>query len=373
MSGASPEHSQSVRRKARAEAAAWVVKLHGPHRTAELEAAFRAWLSADGENQRQIERVTGVWDDARGIPIGGVARLAYWNRSPSGSRWAIAAAVLLTCCIGALSSYRAFVANVYRTRIGEQRTVRLDDGSRVSLNSDTQLKVKFSKKLRQVILSTGEAYFEVTHNSKRPFIVSAGDHNVTAVGTSFLVRLDSNTTAVTLIEGQVTVSNAAPQPLLSGRREAATPGDRKEPHSATNIEHPVSVAHQQRARLDADGPGSAEVVTLVRGERLVLSRGAGPHVDSPPIDTVMAWRRGEVILDKTPLTDAVAEMNRYEVRKLIVDPGDIGKLRISGIYHTGDGTGFAHTIAKLYQLQVTEGDSQIRLTRSGLPAAERKP
>jgi transmembrane sensor len=376
MSGTSLERSPSVRRKARAEAAAWVVQLHGPHRTPELEAALRDWLSADPENQRQFERVTSVWDDARGIPLGGVARVAYWNRSPSAAPWALAAVILLTCCIGALSAYWVYFAHVYRTGIGEQRIVRLDDGSRISLNSDTQLEVRFSKELRRVILSKGEAYFEVTHDPGRPFVVSAGGHDVTAVGTSFMVRFDSDTTAVTLIEGKVTVSNAALQPEhvppLSGSGEIASHRDKNAPQLATETEQAPTSAHQQRARLEVDGAGSPEVVTLTRGERLVLSRGAAPRLDSPPIDTVVAWRRGEVILDKTLLTDAVADMNRYGVRKLVIDSPDIGKLRISGIYHVGDSAEFAQTIAKLYQLQVTADDSHIRLSRSAAPAAERQ-
>jgi transmembrane sensor len=113
-------------------------------------------------------------------------------------------------------------------------------------------------------------------------------------------------------------------------------------------------------------------VTLAPGERLLLARNALPQLDSPPIEAVAAWRRGEVVLEKTTLDEAVAEMNRYEDEKLVIGSPEIGKLRISGIYHVGDSAGFAQTIAKLYQLQVMEGDDQIRLTAKP-PESESRP
>lgn len=382
MSVSSPNPLSAARRKARAEAAAWVVKLHGPHRTPALEAAFHAWLSQDAENRRQFERVTEVWDDARGIPLGGVSRPAYWNRVTGTRRWAIAAVTLLVFGGVGVSGYWAWFANMYRTRVGEQRVIRLDDGSRVSLNSDTRLEIKFSRDQRWVSLSRGEAYFEVAHNPNRPFVVSAGRHDVTAVGTTFLVRYDADITAVTLVEGKVIVSNAAaPRSVQEQDRSPLRPIQEKSSQQVTDrqqqplpdssgglapgIQHP---AH----RSGHDDGGSAQVLTLTPGERLVLAPNAGPKLDSPHIEAVTAWRRGEVVLDKTPLADAAAEMNRYEDDKLVIGSPEVGKLRISGIYRVGDSAGFAQTIGKLYRLQVKEGDGEIRLS-AGLPATDPRP
>ena len=158
--------------------------------------------------------------------------------------------------------------------------------------------------------------------------MSAGGHDVTALGTTFLVRYDPTYTAVTLVEGKVTVSNtAAPAP-----RDGASSRTARRP------------------------------LALTPGERVMLARNDAPSVDLPRIDALMAWRRGEVVLDKTPLTDAVAEMNRYEDERLVIDTVDVGKLPISGIYHTGDSDGFAQTVARLYRLQISRTANEIHLT-----------
>jgi transmembrane sensor len=219
--------------------------------------------------------------------------------------------------------------------VGEQRIVRLEDGTRISMNSATRIEVEFERLRRHVVLSDGEAYFEVAHNPARPFVVSAGGHDVTALGTTFLVRYDPTYTAVTLVEGKVTVSNMAVPPA----------------QGSTSSESP----HRPLA--------------LTPGERLVLTRNTAPSLDLPRIDAITAWRRGEVVLEKTPLTDAVAEMNRYQDERLIIDSSEVGNLRISGIYHTGDSDGFAETVARLYRLRISRKGNEIHLmsTAPGTP------
>src|SRR6185437_14801310 len=199
---------------------------------------------------------------------------------------------------------------------------------RVLLNSDSRIKVQFTSDSRHVIMSHGEAYFEVARAPDRRFIVSAGNHEVTALGTAFQVRYDAGNTAVTLVEGKITVSD----PQMEARGAPVPASDR------------------------------ARVVTLTPGERLLMVRNAAPKLDSPRLDVVTAWRRGEVVLEKTTLGEAVAEMNRYQGEQLIIGSPSIEKLRISGIYHIGDSIDFARTVASLYRLQVTEKDNQIRLS-----------
>ena len=354
MNAASTDASRSSRRRARAEAAAWIVRLHGPNRTPSLEAALREWLAADAENRLQFQRVTEVWDDARGIPVGGITRVAsYPSRGTLKFSWRLAAVVLVTCGIAALSVYRIWFANVYRTALGEQRIVRLEDGSRVSLNSDSRLELEFTDLRRHVTLTHGEAYFEVTHNPNRPFVVTAGEHDITDFGTSFQVRYDQAGTAVTLVEGKVTVSNAAMS--VTARPESQGP-------SSSGEQERSSDSTAARSADGSDGAGSLQIVTLAPGERLVLAGNAPPKLDSPHIDVVTAWRRGEVVLDRTLLDDAIAEMNRYEDEKLVIDSPNIGRLPISGIYHVGDSMGFAQTIARLYGLQIKQENKQIRIT-----------
>jgi len=324
MSTSGSPTERVVQRAARAEAAAWIVRLHGPHRCAELEAAFRDWLQAHPENGKQFERVTEVWDAGSSVPVPGVPRMTRWKEDARGRQWSLAAALLLLLCgLAGWITWRAWVGPSYTTGIGEQRVVRLDDGTRLSLNSGTRVVITYSNTERRVELVRGEAFFEVAHNAARPFIVTAGDRQVVAIGTTFVVRYEAARTAVTLLEGSVTVS-----------------------------------------------PATDRGLTLAPGERVTFAAGGSrrlDRLDEPKIEAVTAWRRGEVMLDRTQLEDAVAELNRYDKNTLIIDDPRIATLGISGIYHAGDSSGFAHTIAKLYGLEIIEQSNRIHLRAADHP------
>lgn len=354
MDTANEQSLRSRRRAARAEAAAWIVRLHGPHRSPELEAGFRAWLVADPENGRQFERVTEVWE-AGTTPVPGMARVGYWQESSSGSparKWLLAAAVAVVLIGGSFLSANYFWFNpTYSTGIGEQRIVRLSDGSRITLNSDSRVAVAYREAQRRVRVDRGEAFFEVAKDSARPFLVRAGEHQVTALGTSFVVRYEPDRTAVTLVEGKIAVSSV-PTSGLSG----LLPPD-KYSFEGNNPDNPDA-----GAVYPTSPPSSAAAITLTPGQRLVFVKSKPPQLDEPRIEAVTAWRRGEVMLDKTALADAVAEMNRYDQIPLVIDDPKIAALEISGIYHTGDSASFAGMIARLYGLEVVRGPDRIHLT-----------
>jgi transmembrane sensor len=319
------------KRHARAEAAAWIVRLHGPHRGAELEAGFRAWLAADPENGRQFERVTEVWESGSALAAPGVPRVAHWREEPAPRRWALAAMVLLAVGLGAWGLDHFWLNPSYATRLGEQRLVRLDDGTRIAMNSSTRIHLAYRDDERRVRLDQGEAYFEVARDPARPFIVVAGDHRVTALGTAFVVRHENGGTAVTLVEGKVAVFEG---------EQAVTP---QAPPAAA----PEATPDKR--------------IVLSPGQRLTFIGRARPRLDQPRIDAVTAWRRGEVMLDNTTLADAVAEMNRYDERLLVIDDPSAAATRVSGIYHAGDSEGFARTVAALYGLQVVREPGRIHL------------
>lgn len=389
-SSVSAEGAHAHRRKARAEASAWVVQLHGSARSAALEAAFRAWLAADPEHRREFERVNQVWLDVPEVPLGGITRLAHWNRPRVISRWAIAAVVLFVLGIGAIGVYQAWFAGVYITGVGEQRTLRLQDGTRLTLNSNSKVVVRFAKARRHVTLARGEAYFEVVHNQQRPFIVTVGDHDIRDVGTVFMVRYGNGNAAITLLEGEVTVSNAIITEAATARAGAAAamsqrgetqviangPGSLSSIRAADPAGSAVSGAIRQIGSGDSLGAtrvGGAQLVTLVPGERLLLPAGEPARLDEPNIDVVTAWRRGEVVLERTRLDDAIAEMNAYEIYKLVITSPEVGGLRISGIYHVGDGAGFAATVADLYHLRVIRAHGEILISAPPLPDVTSQP
>ena len=194
----------------RAEAAAWVARLHSSGRTRALEAGLRKWLKADPEHAKAFEIATEAWEIGGSVPGAAVPRMAdtFQERKPkrkfSPPHVALAAA-LSTVVIGALY-YVSRPDAAVTTSVGEQRMLTLDDGTRIFLNTGTRLFVQEDATQRRVRLDNGEALFDVAKDPRRPFVVTAGGQEVVALGTSFVVRRDEQQLTVTLVEGKVAVS-----------------------------------------------------------------------------------------------------------------------------------------------------------------------
>jgi transmembrane sensor len=335
-----------VPREILAEAAVWVTRLHGPDRSLEMERDFRAWQALSPSHREAFEKCTDAWIDVGKIRVATAyetvasQNASRWGGGRQGIRW-WAAGAASTGAIAVLLVVGQFwwQHGAFSTDIGEQRTVMLDDGSRMLLNTDTQGRVNFNNKQRTVSVRGGEALFEVAKDVNRPFVVRVSGSEVVAVGTAFSVRYAppaaaaSNELIVTLIEGQVDV---------------------------------------RRARGDGvDGVAPSATVAMQAGERLRLAQGADstkpkpPKVDRPNVDQVTAWKRNEAVFDATALRDAVSEMNRYSRTKIVlVDGLNESDLRVSGLYRTGDNAGFAHAVAHLHGLKVKEDAGRLELGKA---------
>jgi transmembrane sensor len=327
MSTLDRKSDHDARRAARAEAAAWVARLHGPHRSPELEEGFRQWLAAEPEHARQFERVTDIWDASTRVATAGLPRVrTRWRGSPVRA-WAPAVS-LAVAAIGIFYFSGLFRSGVeYRTGIGVPRVVHLRDGSRISLDADTAVRVAYGETERFVQLESGRAYFQVRHNPSWPFVVVAGRHQITDIGTAFMVRHRSGRTAVTLLEGRVAVSSRSQE---SG--------------------------------------GPMQAIVLTAGQRLTFAATGPPQLDRPRLDDVTAWVRSQIMLNDTPLPRAVAQLNRYDPVRLVIADAQVARLQVSGIYHTGNNREFAALLAKLYGIQSAERGDRITLSSGENPA-----
>lgn len=331
-----------------AEAAVWVARLHGPSRTKKMEREFRAWQASSAAHREAFERCTDAWED---VPRIGLATayesLASQRTAPARSsgdrreaawRWATASAVAGAVAVAAVLVLYWRGENEYDTNVGEQRLVVLEDGSRVLLNTDTQFRVDFTSAQRTVEVRSGEAFFEVTKDARRPFVVRIAGSEVVAVGTAFSVRYApvlhaAGELTVTLVEGRVNV-----RPAVGKASDALAP------------EHPVSMKAGDRLQLDRPSPDAASEVVA--------------SLDRPDVDRVMAWKRSETIFDDTSLTDAVAEMNRYNRTPIVLLDGlASANLRVSGLYRTSDSAGFANAVANLHGLSLREQAGRLELTK----------
>lgn len=306
--------SKEERTRVNAEASAWLARLHGP-RGGEAEGALQDWLKADPAHQEAFERATELWEI-----LPGAAGFDAAPSRPASRRFvplAIAASLAVLAGAGAMTAFLNQPLT-FDTRTGEQRTAALDDGSRISLNTDSQVTVKFARDERAVSLERGEAMFDVAHDAARPFIVRAGDERIKALGTSFIVRRDGDRVRVT---------------LLSGKVEVARVGER-----------------------------SRVLAVLAPGERVSATPDTVPVLDRPSLDAITAWRRGELRFRDTPLFEAVAEVNRYGRQRVIVNDARLASLPISGVFATDDPAEFAAAVAQLHGLRVQREGEAVVLT-----------
>ena len=321
-----------ARQSAYAEAAAWIARLQSTDQGAATETELRSWLEADPENRAAFDRATEIWGlipdaarlhrDSRPENIPPVpTRQASRRMPPRAWAFGLAASLLLFFATGT-GWWLMSLPVQYSTGRGEQEMATLEDGTRISLNTDTALSVRYEKDRREVRLDHGEAMFEVASNPERPFVVAAGSKTVTALGTIFIVRRTGSDLAVTLIEGRVAVDNA---------------------HEASPIKPtPVILAPGERLQVVTDKPAS---------------------IDRPSLEAATAWRQGRAVFDDVPLSIAVAELNRYGGARISIEDPQIASMRVSGVFATNDTAEFARAIAALHGLRVERNEGELRIVR----------
>lgn len=345
VEGSGPE-APVVTREIAAEAAVWIARLHGPERSKRMARECQAWQARSAAHRLAFERGTDLWMEAAGVDRVAVARAATNAGAASAPRhsarvgrfkpWPAAAlATILLVCVLVLGPWWA--AEAYETGVGEQRIVMLQDGTRMSLNTSTRVRVDLGRSRRIVDVVGGEALFEVAKDASRPFVVRAAEAEVTATGTAFAVRYlrasagDRDAVDITLVEGRVEVRG-------SGRGKFSLAGS-------------PAVEMSPGERLRVAGRPQGPVGAVLK-----------PQVDRPRLDQVLAWKRGEANFDNASLAEAVAEMNRYSsVPISLVDMAEPSNLRVSGAFKTGDNASFARAVARLHGLLVRELPDRLEL------------
>ncbi len=319
-----------------AEAGVWIARLHSGDRDQAAVAGVKQWLQASPLNARAFELATEVWEESQNLRR--VMPFAVTAPPLRRSRLPLAFAATALAVVGIVLGMFLYQHAGVSTDVGEQRLLTLQDGTHVFLNTATRVIVRYDRSVRKVELKTGEALFDVAKRPDWPFVVEAGGRRVNALGTSFVVRRDEQGLAVTLVEGRVTVTPDVPSP--PGRR-------------AGNVL--------------TGAASSGEVFALWPGQRLTFPAGKQAQFDTPSMGRAIAWRQGHIVLDDTPLSSAVSEMNRYNSVKLVVETPEAKTLLVNGLFQVGDSLSFAKAVGKTYGLAVTERPHEIVL--SGTPVS----
>jgi transmembrane sensor len=338
------------------EASEWFVTMRDSNASAEDREVFAEWLRASPVHVGAYLEIARLWTDAvridgalpvdldanqspNVVPLGvrhpreASATDAAEGRKPDAlrkssntrslsRRMAIAASFAVALVAG--GSWLYFNrAPAYTTGIGEQRTVTLTDGSVVKLNSRSTFKVQMSSNLREIELVDGQAFFEVAHDAKRPFIVTSGNSAIRAVGTQFDVNRKHSGTVITVIEGRVKLDTVAPE-----------------------------------SRSDEPGP-----LYLSAGEQIrVVPSGAMDRTPNPNTAAAVSWLRQELIFEDQPLIDVLEEFNRYSRTPIVLADPALGDLRINAVFHTTSPDSLLRFVSRYENVQVERSEKEIRIS-----------
>lgn len=276
----------------------WLARMGRPEVSPRDQARFLDWLDADPDNLDRYE--TAKKQRAALEPLHAVfetelARLRWRQRKPAASRRFVLAGGLVTAAVvgGVMAlSLTPERGRLYESAPGQISDVVLADGSKVTLDAGSAIRVALSDDVRRVTLERGAAYFEVAHDAEHPFQVSLQDRNVIVTGTRFVTTLGVDGAVVSLLEGRVVIADrdaARPDALTTG--VALTPGD--------------------EARYRSGAP----VVRKTRAD----------------LDTATAWRKRRLIFQDAPLSEVVAALSRYSDRPLVLADAGSGDLRVTAI------------------------------------------
>ncbi|MGH8570877.1 MAG: FecR family protein, partial [Gammaproteobacteria bacterium] len=306
----------------------WFVRLRSGEATEEDRRRFAAWRTANPENHRAYAEIERLWGEIRevlpGLAEGGGTLASATNRSPSlrqtyrrHGRLAACAAILLVtlaALLHALHFTDPWLSD-YHTASGEQRRVRLADGSTVLLNTDTALSLADTATTRRVVLDRGQARFTVAPDPRRPFEVVAGTVTVRALGTVFEVYRVSG------VETRVMVQERAVEIRLDGTTGAGAKTARRE-----------IAAGQAMAYRAGEPLGRPQAVDLARAT---------------------AWQSGRLLLNDQRLAEAIAELNRYRRGAILITDGLLASLRVTGVFPLNDPEEALHAIETGLGLRTT--------------------
>jgi len=305
-----------------AQAADWLAERTSGDWTSDKQADLDAWLTESSGNLLAYWRLEAAWERtnrlaALRVSLKGSGRPPQKSARPTIIKVAAVLTAISTLAgLGALYSSKP-AGKTFTTATGGHEIVTLADGSSIELNTNTQLRLAEGA-TRSVTLDRGEAYFQIRHDAAHPFVVVAGDHRVTDLGTKFVVRRDAAQLKVSLLEGSARVDSIGPQSNTASA--TLTPGD----------------------------------VAIATAESLAITKKPERRLTND-----LAWRRGLLVFDNTSIGDVVSELNRYNKTKLVVADDATAKIGIGGTFPARDTGAFIRVAHELLGLQVASRGNEL--------------
>jgi len=338
------------------DASDWLAKIDR-ELTAPEKSELQAWLSSSAKNTEVLLEVAHLWDK-----MDDLSRLSdlFPQTSPSitkkSSAWlgALAASVIFAISIGFYQSGFNFslfgqsdpsavvaVQMNYQTGIGESNTINLPDSSKIVLNTNSFVQVRYTSNARIIDLQRGEIHIDVAHDKTRPLSVIASGKVIQAVGTAFNVEVRNDFVELIVTDGKVLVA-------ASDLAKAKTDIDdiaKRLPQSS------MAVSKGEKIDLDLTGNSVEKVI----------------KVDQIDVAASLSWRTGNLIFRGESLAEAMAEISRYtDVTFELSDDKQLQEVEVAGMFKTGDVTGLLEVLSNNFNIRYERvGNDKIILNYAG--------
>jgi transmembrane sensor len=315
-------------------AAQWWTRLRAVDRDERAQADWLEWSASQASRLDAFERIGELADGLAALPPDAKRALAQEflpceHVAARGPRFAIAAAIALAALIGAAWLWTQRLTQdvqtlQYVTAIAVDRSIALADGSQVALGGASQLRTRFAPDLRQVELDAGEAFFQVAHDTQRPFIVAAGDVSIRAVGTAFNVRRTGQRVTIAVTEGRVRIASS-----------------------------------QRESMARSSG---ADALEAVAGQQISYDpRASGLAVVSISPAQATQWRDHRLEFLNEPLEVVIANINRYSTRPLRLADASLNSLPFTGTVKPDALDGWLRALPKILPVRVSRDANAISI------------
>jgi transmembrane sensor len=312
--------SSLSRRQAETEALRWLQKQHSAQWTPADEADLDSWLDVSADHPVSYVRLRSLWrrvEDlkhyGKGLPPGQVPRRREETRTATSklsavARVALAASIVLAVTLGIFVYLPA--DRVYTTPVGGLVVVPLGDRSDITVNTNTQIRIRAGGFARRIDLIYGEALFDIAPNARRPTIVYTPNQRIVVLGTKFSVWSKPSGLHMAVLSGQIRVEHSRPNAPDS--------------HSKTADINPL------------------QVVTINAGEAADVADGSITlrRESVAEIERSWAWQSGMIQLFHATLPQAIAEFNRYNTRQMAIGDPSLEQITIGGSFQSNNVEGF---------------------------------
>jgi len=314
-------------------AADWWARLRDPHKPAHSEDQWLEWSAAETRRLDAFARVSELGAQLGTLDAETRRQLVREFGRPSrrASRWlpfALAASLAIVAIGGAFfwnsRGAGATETESFATAVAVDRNVALSDGSQIAIGGATRLTARFARDRRDVSLSAGEAFFQVAHDTARPFVVNAGEVSIRAVGTAFNVRRTGERVTIAVAEGRVRIASSEGSAI--GKISAA------------------------------------DALEAVAGQQISFDpHASGLTVSAIPPSRATSWREHRLEFVNEPLDSVVANINRYSTRPLVLADPQLGSLAFTGTVDPGSLDGWLRALPKILPLRVDIGSQQVTI------------